>query len=523
MPIMLIDFAFASFVVTIGVALGWWLHSRRAGRRQASEETRHARDVLGRLHDLAARVAADVGEHSSRVEEINEELTSTESSDTDVVVTAVQKLVEANDQMQAQLCSAEDKLQEQARQIKSHATEARTDALTGLANRRAFDDETTRLFAEFQRRGQTFSIVMIDVDHFKKFNDTHGHQAGDEVLRGVGRVLQKSTRGTAVAARYGGEEFAVILPGTSVTDATVAAERVRRAIADTDFHFQGNTLRVTVSVGVADLIRGEDIAAMIERSDVALYTSKAAGRDRTHWHDGQQAHPVNQETEQPQVEPEVPKPEEAESEPVQSPPEDSLQQPEPATEQPTAEKPTDSTEDPDDQLHGFCDGATFCRVVDHRLAEWRRGGEPPSILFIRVDDYQRIVSARGKQVGDQILKTTTQFLNAAIRDMDLAAHYEASTFALLLPGAGLVNAVGAGERLRKAIARCSIPADDGELQFTVSIGGAEATADDDIRRLLERGQQALGAAVKSGGDCSYFHNGQWSETLKSTMQQANAS
>ena len=150
---------------------------------------------------------------------------------------AIGSLVEANDRMQRQLVSADEKLQEQARQIESHAAEARTDALTNLPNRRAFDDEMTRRLAGSRRHGWTFSVFMMDVDHFKSLNDTHGHQAGDEVLRGLGKVLQNTAREADMIARYGGEEFAAVLPDTTVDDATIGAERFRQAIEDYCFQF----------------------------------------------------------------------------------------------------------------------------------------------------------------------------------------------------------------------------------------------------------------------------------------------
>ena len=92
--------------------------------------------------------------------------------------------------------------------------ETRTDALTLLANRRAFDDELAKRCAEFRRQGRTFSLTIVDVDRFKNFNDTYGHRAGDEVLRNVAKVLRRKMRETDIVARYGGEEFAIIHPGT---------------------------------------------------------------------------------------------------------------------------------------------------------------------------------------------------------------------------------------------------------------------------------------------------------------------
>ena len=155
------------------------------GHRQQAAET------LARLQELASHIASHVGEHSSRVEEINKELSSAQGDETAAVVSAVAKLIEANQQMQQQLDTAEVKLQEQAKLVETTSAEARTDALTQLANRRAFDDELERHCDQFRREGTAFTVVLADIDHFKQFNDQHGHQVGDEVLRGVAKVFER--------------------------------------------------------------------------------------------------------------------------------------------------------------------------------------------------------------------------------------------------------------------------------------------------------------------------------------------
>jgi diguanylate cyclase (GGDEF)-like protein len=153
---------------------------------------------------------------------------------------------------------------------------AATDALTGLANRATFQLTLGSELARARRGGGEVSLVMLDIDHFKALNDTHGHLAGDEVLRGVSSALDACCRSFDTPARYGGEEFAVVLPQTGAEDARDVAERLRAAIGEARVE-----PGVTVSVGVATFPRdGEDADDLVKAADDALYASKRAGRDR---------------------------------------------------------------------------------------------------------------------------------------------------------------------------------------------------------------------------------------------------
>ena len=157
------------------------------------------------------------------------------------------------------------------------------DALTGVANRRAFDTTLTEEVARARRQGTALSLVMLDVDHFKKFNDRYGHPAGDECLRRVGGCLRIVTRRAGeLAARYGGEEFALLLPGSSSADAVDVAERLRAAIASMAMPHEAHPLGiVTASLGVAtfDADRITDASALIAEADRALYRAKSSGRN----------------------------------------------------------------------------------------------------------------------------------------------------------------------------------------------------------------------------------------------------
>jgi diguanylate cyclase (GGDEF)-like protein len=152
-----------------------------------------------------------------------------------------------------------------------------TDTLTGLSNRRHLMGLLAHEVERAKRAGQSFSILMLDVDHFKKYNDTHGHQAGDEVLARVSTVLRNSIRPYDCAARYGGEEFLVVLSATSIDRAKESAERIRKQVQAEQF--EGGS--VTISIGVAEYpSQGDTAESVIGQADAALYEAKRAGRDR---------------------------------------------------------------------------------------------------------------------------------------------------------------------------------------------------------------------------------------------------
>jgi diguanylate cyclase (GGDEF)-like protein len=162
------------------------------------------------------------------------------------------------------------------------AREARVDELTGLANHRHFQ-ETLAIETERMRRfRRSLALVLLDVDHFKAFNDTHGHQQGDEVLRHVARAISTGSRTTDTAARYGGEELAVVLPDTDLEGAFTAGEKIRRAVEALRVPGRrGAPLRVTVSVGVAAASSAVNPSTLIAEADAALYEAKRGGRNRT--------------------------------------------------------------------------------------------------------------------------------------------------------------------------------------------------------------------------------------------------
>jgi len=240
----------------------------------------------------AAQVAAILESLPGQVASVAEALNSDVGEQLDVDTLrndAGRQLSEINQQYEGvirklgELLAEKEKLTEELRKAnETLASLARTDVLTGLPNRRALEDELSRSVARAVRDRTWLSILALDVDHFKSFNDQHGHAAGDAVLSAVGRILVEQCRKGDMPARYGGEEFTVILPNTNPLGATVVAERIRRAFEAAELRFEGKLLRITMSLGVASA-QSKDAdppGILMARADEALYRAKRAGRNR---------------------------------------------------------------------------------------------------------------------------------------------------------------------------------------------------------------------------------------------------
>lgn len=203
----------------------------------------------------------------------------------------VTALSEASQAVRASHAALERRLAESSAemiQLREHMDrirrEAMTDPLTMLSNRRAFDQQLPRACAEADAADGSLTLAMIDIDYFKRFNDTWGHQIGDQVLRYVGRLLAAVGSPPRIAARYGGEEFALLLPREGLRTAFSAMEALRDDVSGRALKRRGtgdDLGSITISIGIAERCPGEDPASLVRRADEALYASKRAGRNRT--------------------------------------------------------------------------------------------------------------------------------------------------------------------------------------------------------------------------------------------------
>ena len=178
----------------------------------------------------------------------------------------------------------EDKLQTLTESLSARSVtlehEALTDGLTGMHNRRYFDDAMSEYLDQFRKIAKPIGLMILDLDHFKKVNDTYGHDVGDEVLRQIARCLQEFTRYHDVVARLGGEEFAVVAPNMSRESLFKLADRIRHAISSLNIKSGNVTLRVTMSIGLAIWDHKETADELYKRADMQLYQAKRTGRNR---------------------------------------------------------------------------------------------------------------------------------------------------------------------------------------------------------------------------------------------------
>jgi diguanylate cyclase len=465
-----------------GVGAGLWIATQRRPPAKSTEATT-ATESLQRLRDLAGSVAAQFDSHAATVQEISASL---QQGGETAVVDAVARLLELNQEVQKQLTSAEHRLEEQERQLASSSVEARTDALTKVANRRAFDQELSRAVSELKAAHTPAALLLVDVDHFKRFNDTQGHQAGDAVLAGVAQTLQQQAGNQGLVARFGGEEFAVLYSGLAQQEAVALAERARAAIAAAPYQFGGKSLRVTASGGVAELGSGECEQDLIQRADVALYASKKAGRNCGHWHDGEKCIKIEAHL--------------GSQLPVASGGNDLLGE------------FTNFLESRDhDPLAGVSSRIDFFEDLTRRFAHFRRfAGKSQSVslslLLLQVDGLSQTTQERGPDISKRMVEIAAKLMKAAMRDMDHLARLSEDVFGLLLPGARLPDTSSIGERVRAAVERCRTPMFPSG--FTVSVGCVEALPQDDTRKFVDRCKASLDAAMLHGRNCTFYHDGE---------------
>jgi diguanylate cyclase len=248
--------------------------------------------LMGEIGQVMAIVEAAMGQTAIHGGELSDAIIKLSNTNRtrDQVIGVVTSLIRIAREMEVSSKILETRLEESRSEIRTLQddlvavrAESLTDPLTSLSNRKAFDAALAATIAGAQDLLEPLTLLITDIDHFKRFNDNYGHLTGDQVLRLVALSVKQNVKGADLAARFGGEEFAVILPNTPLRSGLTVADHIRRAVMSKELvkRSTGENLgRITISIGVATYRKGDTPATLIERADACLYAAKRGGRNR---------------------------------------------------------------------------------------------------------------------------------------------------------------------------------------------------------------------------------------------------
>jgi diguanylate cyclase len=245
------------------------------------DEIKQVLDMIDTAAGSATTYSASLADASAKLQGANDGATLRLVIER--LVTGAKEMELSNKKLEARLTASRQQIEQLHQNIETVRTEALTDPLTTLANRKFFDAELAKAVAEAKERREPLTLLMCDVEHFKAFNDKFGHVTGDQVLRLVATSVKQNVKGRDIAARHGGEEFAVVLPKTAMPQAITVADQIRHAVMTKELmkRSSGERLgRVTISIGVALLRESDTTQSLIERADECLYAAKRNGRNR---------------------------------------------------------------------------------------------------------------------------------------------------------------------------------------------------------------------------------------------------
>jgi diguanylate cyclase (GGDEF)-like protein len=448
------------------------------------------RKVLSSLEQLAAQLVQDVEGHGRKLQDISSDIQDHSEPSLTSVTGAVTQILDATDDIQRRVATAEKRIAEEADTVQMQAILSHTDLLTSLPNRRAFEAELERAATQAKNRAPLSTIVFIDLDKFAKVNTEYGHEGGDVILRQAAGVIKGMLRGRDLVARYGGDTFALLLNDTTLHDALPMAERIRKVIEKKQFSQGSRPLHITASLGIAQLHQQEMLDADITRVEAALTAAQNGGGNICYRHDGQSCFPVSSafHAKEREAGPE--------SISLASIWRDSTIQAA-AKADAGADDAAAVKREEDPVLSGR---SLFAANLNRRLAEWKRGGDAVSVAVMQVDQMLELVSRFGDQGESFLRQVMGRLLEAATRDMDERCEFEDGLFALLLPGTDEANALAVVDRLRWQIRQCKVRMGNDLWDLTASIGLAHCTVASRVMDIMRSAEAAMQDAARLGGD-----------------------
>lgn len=286
---------FGVVTLLVGIFIGFWLgrlwdYVMRPKSKPAEEAQPNAesyRDKLAGMIQFTTHFSGDISKHIELLQNLEQKLSTPDAERTaedqgglsSKAVELIAQITAANQKLKQRLESAEATLKTQTRDLETSLSEARTDALTGLLNRRAFDEAGSQRWAHWTRKDHPFTLVLMDIDHFKKVNDQYGHDAGDQVLREVAGRLNTVVRQTDFLSRIGGEELALLIPESEWDAVVTVAQKILNVIRSEPVQYGCDEIQITLSCGLISSCHADSFNAMLRGADEALYAAKSSGRN----------------------------------------------------------------------------------------------------------------------------------------------------------------------------------------------------------------------------------------------------
>lgn len=270
-----------------GAYVGYNFALRRHGQ-QIERERETTLEALQKVLVSAEQLTTDVDTHNNELKSVGREVHVLPANDgnyehvKEVLLQQISSVLEANRRLEHDLVCTRYRLEEQAQELDRTRLEARMDSLSGVGNRKAFDESLKFMLSKFNRHRVSFALLLIDVDHFKWINDTHGHQSGDDVVNRLGQTFKSAIRPGDIVSRFGGDEFAILLNGVDLQLGAMVAQRIRDKVERTNFDVGIHDARiaVTLSMGLAVCEVEDTEETLLKKADAALYRSKEGGRNR---------------------------------------------------------------------------------------------------------------------------------------------------------------------------------------------------------------------------------------------------
>ncbi len=478
--------------------------------------TEKIRGITTQLHSLSERVLDNVCSHTERIKSFGDELTTSQAIDADTILDAVDKIISANQMMQSELETAQRQLAKQQEIIEQTTMQAKSDSLTGLANRRAVDEYLGKTL-ESKKDDEHFGLLLMDIDHFKRFNDTYGHLTGDAVLSCFARLIQQSVKANAFPARYGGEEFVVVLRGENQQELVEQAAYIRKFVSEQTISHEDLELTITASAGLCMLRPGDNLSIAYERADEGLYKAKELGRNRGMWQSQEDWLQFPDNVEVPvldQTSSTIPNASEqsnkADSDATKLVENGgaSAETAAPTSKPNSVETTHDATveeksldKDSDDIAPAYLDLATFVEKVREHLNQLQQMDLPAACIMV-----EAIIPGDESETRPSWQKVLG-IVQTKVRGIDILCYFRPFTVCIFLPGCSAEASYERASEVKQLLLRSAIDWDLKAIPEKFSVAVSHVLEKEEVANMLNRIEAALDEAGHAKDEEIAIHDG----------------